>query len=457
MSSIDDTKGALQDYQDTANKIFGPHNLANTGISTLQKGMDELATSSGDTQKSLQGITDILAGLTGKGVSAAQATVDLTTATIDTTKAFAQMTAGALNSKGAIDLSTEAGTGLWNSLKDVSSGYKTAVNDAYNSALATGSATDASKAAGDAAQKLYDKFILTATGAGMTRQAAEDLAKQLGLVPGDVVTTFTTPGLNAAQAGVRILQGQVDVITANPHDVTVKALTADAEQALTAVGVHVTHLPDGTVNISANTYPAQSALDNFLRANASHVITVGIAGTNNAAYTGSNVIVGNRVAANATGGVIHAYAGGGIEAMTAGIAKVVHPNSLRIVGDRVKDDEFYIPDNNDPRSRQIGAEYVRRHPDVAAAALGMGSGASYNQAGTGFTAAAAPGYGTAIPVGGGIDYTRLGQAVAAAMQATGGGRGGALLEMSGPVTIGDQGDANRLAQELNYLARTRWL
>jgi hypothetical protein len=39
--------------------------------------------------------------------------------------------------------------------------------------------------------------------------------------------------------------------------------------------------------------------------------------------------------------------------MRGGIAQIVPPNTWRVIGDRVRDDEAYIPINNDPRSHAI--------------------------------------------------------------------------------------------------------
>jgi TP901 family phage tail tape measure protein len=62
----------------------------------------------------------------------------------------------------------------------------------------------------------------------------------------------------------------------------------------------------------------------------------------------------------AIGGIVHAYAAGGIEPMRGGIAQIVPPNSLRVIGDRVRDDEAYIPINNDARSHAILAQTAER-------------------------------------------------------------------------------------------------
>lgn len=73
---------------------------------------------------------------------------------------------------------------------------------------------------------------------------------------------------------------------------------------------------------------------------------------------------GALVAAKATrfhdGGVASAYADGGMRPFRAGIAQKFPPGLLRITGDRVDVDEFYLPDNAAPRSLALGAEWARR-------------------------------------------------------------------------------------------------
>lgn len=78
----------------------------------------------------------------------------------------------------------------------------------------------------------------------------------------------------------------------------------------------------------------------------------------------------------AAGGIVpaQAYATGGVHAvrkMRGGYAQVVAPNSWRIVGDRARDDEAYIPINRSRRSKyllgvtaqRMGFELVRRYAE----------------------------------------------------------------------------------------------
>lgn len=62
----------------------------------------------------------------------------------------------------------------------------------------------------------------------------------------------------------------------------------------------------------------------------------------------------------AKGAIVHAYAGGGLEPMPGGIASIVPPQTFRVIGDRVTDDEAYIPINSSARSLAILAQTAGR-------------------------------------------------------------------------------------------------
>lgn len=79
----------------------------------------------------------------------------------------------------------------------------------------------------------------------------------------------------------------------------------------------------------------------------------------------------------AAGAVVHPMAAGGM--LRGGIAQVVPPNTPRLIGDRLVGDEFYLPDDDTPRSMAIGAEWARRRrmmlvPMAAGGALTRGGG-----------------------------------------------------------------------------------
>lgn len=89
----------------------------------------------------------------------------------------------------------------------------------------------------------------------------------------------------------------------------------------------------------------------------------------------------------ALGGVdIPAYALGGIRPMSAKVAQIVPPNQPRLIGDRMRGPEGFIPINTEPRSVAILTEVAARMgfglvPLAFGAVLGMADG-GVNQAGT---------------------------------------------------------------------------
>ena len=54
------------------------------------------------------------------------------------------------------------------------------------------------------------------------------------------------------------------------------------------------------------------------------------------------------------------WAAGGLNPMAGNKAAVVGPNTWRVVGDRQRNDEFFIPDTDDPQHVAMGAEWARR-------------------------------------------------------------------------------------------------
>src|SRR5690606_5623940 len=83
----------------------------------------------------------------------------------------------------------------------------------------------------------------------------------------------------------------------------------------------------------------------------------------------------------ADGGIVKPMAAGGMlgRPMSSSIADIVPPNTWRIIGDRMRGDEAFIPINTDPRSIKILEETARRMgfalaPLAKGGLLGMASG-----------------------------------------------------------------------------------
>src|SRR5699024_9125359 len=66
---------------------------------------------------------------------------------------------------------------------------------------------------------------------------------------------------------------------------------------------------------------------------------------------------------NYHGNILEHYAQGGLKPMEP-IAQMVKPNTWRVVGDRMKDDEAYIPLDGSPRSKAILMEAIVRMPNL---------------------------------------------------------------------------------------------
>lgn len=139
---------------------------------------------------------------------------------------------------------------------------RTAAQEAGLNAQALGGVAAGADQAAQSMQASRDAFIATATGAGMTQKAAEDLANKLGLIPSKARTDFET---NAATTALEVQQvaDKVNELPAGKA-VTVNALTATAQAALASLGVSVKQLPDGTFEVVAETEQAKANLQAFI-------------------------------------------------------------------------------------------------------------------------------------------------------------------------------------------------
>lgn len=116
-----------------------------------------------------------------------------------------------------------------------------------------------------------DALIDQVAATGMSHEAVLAYLATLGLVPDLVTTQITQPGMPEAHYALDVLKDKVLEV---PDDKTIitSALTKDAVDDLTHLGLTVTTLPDGTVKITATTDEAQRAIDDWrARATASPI------------------------------------------------------------------------------------------------------------------------------------------------------------------------------------------
>lgn len=133
---------------------------------------------------------------------------------------------------------------------------------------------------------------------------------------------------------------------------------------------------------------AQRTVDNFIASNSRKTITIGVTAAQNAA----GVWRPGPQIGSAKGNLLQAFAGGGVAGrsltpMRGGLATIVPPNTWRVVGDRLRDDEAYIPINRSSRSvalldetaKRMGFALARMYAHGGVATSGTGSMPTLNR------------------------------------------------------------------------------
>lgn len=277
--------------------------------------------------------------------------------------------AALLNADGSINTTLPNGRRLFDSLRDISGQMAVVAQNTFDASVAQDGHATALEKAKAAAQATRDEFVKQNVAMGLTITQAEALADRYGLLPDKVVTVIEAPGMSDTQKELLVLKDQVDAVPAK-KTITVESLSDEAKKKLEELGFTVKTLPNGQVQVTANTDAAKTELDRFIQNNQNRVIGVRVE------TRFSPGVSGGRQFEFAKGGIAKAYAAGGVERvlapMPAGVAQVVPPNTWRIIGDRIRDDEFYIPDDGSARSLAIGSEWARRQGLALVRAFAMG-------------------------------------------------------------------------------------
>ena len=290
----------------------------------------KLATSTEEATTALKDLIDQLDTLNGRTLSAREAQRNLVKAVQDANEVFKD------NSK-TLDINTADGFENAEALDGIASSMNDAAEAAAREAEANGGAV-----AGNAA--------LTAS-LQASRQQLHDIARQFFdseeatwayvdsvlAIPTTASTDVLTPGSQEAQNELAMVREKVKDIPPN-KEINLGVLSQEAIRVLEAVGYKVRTLPDGTVTVSAATAGAQAALDGFIAHNYGRQIPIKIqvqSGTVN--QVGGHFILGQ-----ASGGIIRAYAGGGIEQHNAQIART-RPGTFRMWAEEETEGETYLP------------------------------------------------------------------------------------------------------------------
>lgn len=236
-----------------------------------------------------------------------------------------------------------------------------------------------------------DSFVAIVNGASGTvnidgNPTAAGTALQLvlqAIAAGQATVTINGQAV-PAQAALQQIIGQ---IAASGATVTINGQAAPASQVLSQTLAAISR-GQGTVTINGQSLPAQGVLQAIIgtvnRSNGQVTINARDLATAviNAIPKSSTHTVTIRTSGRGPGGS-PAFHDGGIapaqpfhdggvavarmsmggqrpRPFTAGRAQVFPPRMLRITGDRVDVDEFYIPDNSARRSMSLGREWARR-------------------------------------------------------------------------------------------------
>lgn len=334
---------------------------------SLAGAMKVLADNTSDADSRARALKSALDALSGGNISleAAQSRVQESLSRInqlfgenlDKTKGWGREL---VNAQGGLNLTTENGRRLRDMLQDLTTNTAEVASKTYDMARAQGKSIPESAALAQAAmQSARDAFISTAQQMGITADQAAILADRAGLIPKNVAMVVSTPGSDRTKVELALVKSLVDQVP-NGKSITVQSLSDEAKKKLEDLGFTVRTLPNGQVEVTANTAPALSNLNSFIASNSGRTITIRV-----------NTIgvpisaPGQYGAALEHGGLIQAkrFASGGFHKLTpmkAGLASIVPPNTWRILGDRIKDDEAYIPINRSTRSVSLLSETAER-------------------------------------------------------------------------------------------------
>lgn len=170
-----------------------------------------------------------------------------------------------LNADGTVNTLSKNGSELQNNLVTLQGGFTNAAASVEDMVRGGMTYEAAAKKVNGTLTEQRNRFVELATKMLGSREAAEALANTYGLLPDKAVTLVTDYGSAIkTDSDVGSLFLRLRELPANTP-VRVTSITAEAEQRLKDLGYTVTHMPDGTVLIQANTAQAQAGVDGVKR------------------------------------------------------------------------------------------------------------------------------------------------------------------------------------------------
>lgn len=280
-TSIGTTNDQLSEAQRIQNDTALAMDQGNESATAFSESMDKIADSASTAEDRTSALKAALDALNGNPLDLEQANSALNEA-FESTK---ESTAGKKDDNdvlikptvntdtNTIDVATEAGRDFL----DVTIAQRDATIDAAraarDAAVANGDLAGAQQAATGVVEQSRQKFIEQVGTLGIVGAEADRLADKYIGIPSVVATLIDQPNMASSQLALDILKDKVDLVP-DDKSITVDTLDAPAIQRLEALGLKVTTLPNGTVEVSADDAAAQLTLDELINTPRRMVVTV---------------------------------------------------------------------------------------------------------------------------------------------------------------------------------------
>ncbi|MFJ5121957.1 hypothetical protein [Kitasatospora sp. NPDC088548] len=171
-----------------------------------------------------------------------------------------------LQADGSLKTTTDNGHQLYNSLVSIRDATLDSTRAAYDLAISQKKTVpEAIAVAKTEMGRLYDAAIKAAMGYGLSKEQAEKAAAAMGLVPDKVTTLLAATGVDSVIAQLAGVQGEYAKVPGSKQ-ITVQAMTNEAQQLLQSIGYTVVTLPDGQVQITTTSATANAELDSVMKA-----------------------------------------------------------------------------------------------------------------------------------------------------------------------------------------------
>ncbi|MGN6760515.1 MAG: hypothetical protein ACTHJI_04190 [Leifsonia sp.] len=255
-SGLSKNQGDLGNAISTVANSVGEQNKALASAKIIQKENQDALSGANDTMSTNVDLLDAMKTATDQAKTATdelskklkglgQVNLDVSSANTAFNQAVADQTASLAKNGATLALTTQAGRDNQRALDDMASSGR----DLVAAQAAVGASADTLTGT---MQSVHDQFVKAAVAAGMSRDAAEKLATQYGLVPKDVTSDFNTSGIPQAQADAAALQAQYDALertyTIHVNTIVQRSVLPDLNGAASGNGRMGTFRDGGTIH-----------------------------------------------------------------------------------------------------------------------------------------------------------------------------------------------------------------